>query len=283
MLGWPLTEEKDNYLPLVEVKKLSEEDGYSVYRMQFEILEGLKMTGLLFKTCGEESRPLVIVQHGGLGTPELIAGIYGDTSNYNNMLHRIRKNDVHIFTPQLLLWDDSYEVPYDRKEIDAGLKRVGSSITAIEVYGITRILDYFEKQEYVSVFGMVGMSYGGFYTLCVAAIDKRIKYAISCAYFNQRDRVHWSDWTWDKSAEKFDDAEIACLIYPRKLCIEIANRDELFNYKYGIKSFERLQEICADVGTDWVNLILFNGIHEFSNDDEPICSMVKYLKYLQKN
>ena len=280
MLGWPLSEHKSDGLPGVVSEKLSEEDGYSIYRMQFEILKGLTMTGLFFKEGGEEPKPLVIVQHGGEGTPELISGVYGNTYNYNDMLQRVRKNGVHVFAPQLLLWNENYNVDFDRKAIDAELKRVGSSITAVEIYGITRILDYFEAQKYVSVFGMVGLSYGGFYTLYTAAVDTRIKAAISCSFFNKRDIITWSDWTWYKSAEKFDDAEVACLVYPRKLYIEMGNQDELFDYVYSEESFERLKEICCDFGMEWAELIVFNGVHEFCKDDEPIRHIIKILKNL---
>ena len=277
MLGWPLVDHKASGLPEVISEKLSDEDGYSIYRMQFEILPGLKMTGLFFKADGEEKRPLVIVQHGGRGTPELISDFYRDTENYNDMLHMVRKHGVHAFAPQLLLWRDEFNVEYDRKAIDARLKRVGSSITAVEVHGITRILDYFEVQSYVSVFGMVGLSYGGFYTLFTAAIDTRIKSSISCSWFNQRDAYPWIDWTWFGAAEKFDDAEIACLVYPRKLCIEIGDQDELFDCKFGVESFEKLKNICRNVGSNWVDFIVFNGVHEFFKDDEPIKRLVNDL------
>ncbi len=279
MLGWPLVDYKADKLPEVTSQMLSEEDGYTIYRMQFEILDGLKMTGLFFKADGDDKKPLVIAQHGGQGTPELISDVYGNTANYNDMLHRVRKYGVHVFAPQLLLWHTDYEVEYDRKATDVRLKRVGSSITAVEIFGITRILDYFEKEAYVSTFGMVGLSYGGFYTLYTTAIDTRIKSAISCAFFNKREANDcWSDWTWFGSAEKFDDAEIACLAYPRNLCIQIADNDELFDCKYGIESFERLKEICKSVGTDWVELIVFNGVHEFCKDDKPIEKLIEMLK-----
>lgn len=278
MLGWPLTEQKSESLPEITSEKLSTENGYSVYRMTFEILDGLKMCGLFFKSDSEEQQPLVVVSHGKLGTPELISGAYGDTYNYNDILERVIKHNVHAFAPQLLLWEEKYGVEYDRIAIDAQLKRVGSSVTAIEIYGITRILDYFEKQRYVNGFGMVGLSYGGFYTLYTAAVDTRIKSAVSCSYFNSRDNYPWPDWTWLNSAEKFDDAETACLVYPRHLCIELGTEDECFDYKQGEKAFEELQEISKEVGTDWVDFIAFDGKHEFCKNDAPIERLINDIK-----
>ena len=278
MLGWPLTEEKPLSPPAATAELLSREDGYCIYRMQFEILEGLNMAGLFFKADSNEPLPLVVVQHGGEGTPELISGFYGSTSNYHDMVHRVRQQGVHVFAPQLLLWHDDYRVAYDRQSVDARLKRVGSSITAIEVYGISRILDYFEAQSYVSAFGMVGLSYGGFYTLYTSAVDTRIQSAISCAFFNNGDANERSDWTWFRSAQMFDDAETACLTYPRKLCIEIGNRDNLFDCELGIESFARIKALCHTVGTQWVDFIVFDGTHEFCRDDAPIHRLVRDLK-----
>ncbi len=279
MLGWPLTETRPTELPRVESEMLSREEGYTVFRMRMEVLPDLWMTGLLFKRESNEKLPLVIVQHGGGGTPELISGIWGSTGNYNDMLHRVLRRGVHVFAPQLLLWSqNSCAIPYDRVRLDARLKRVGSSVTAVEVYGIRRVLDYFEKTDYVKNFGMVGLSYGGFYTLYITAIDTRIRSAVSCSWFNTRDAYPWSDWTWQNAAALYDDAEIACLVYPRRLCLEIGTRDELFAPEGGRASFARITELCRSVGTDWVELIEFDGKHEFCLDDTPIKRLIADLK-----
>jgi dienelactone hydrolase len=276
MLGWPLTDHEKEEPPVPHTVKLADEDGYSIYRMTFPVLDGLHMSGLYFEMHGAEKKPLVLVQHGGLGTPEHIAGLYGSTTNYNQMLERVIAQGVHAFAPQLLLWkEEQYGVAYGRKEIDARLKRVGSSITAVELYGLMRILDYFETKETVSNFGMVGLSYGGFYTLYLSAVDTRIRSAISCSFFNTRDRYPWCDWTWQRSAQMFDDAEIACLVYPRKLCIEIGTRDELFDAAHGIRSYEKLMKLSEEVGTDWLTFIPFDGTHEFCKDNEPIACLVR--------
>ena len=276
MLGWPLVDHHEDQIPKVKAERLATENGYTIYRMTFEILDGLEMSGLYFEMDEKEKKPLVLVQHGGLGTPEGISGFYdGNTTNYNHMLERVIAHRVHAFAPQLLLWNkETYSISYDRVNIDARLKRIGSSITAVELYGLTRILDYFESKDNVSSFGMVGLSYGGFYTLFLSAIDTRIRSAISCSFFNSRDHIPWSDWTWFGSAGKFDDAEVASLIYPRKLCIEIGTRDNLFDVTHGVKSYEKVLELCKDVGTDWLSFITFEGTHEFCKDDSPIKALV---------
>ncbi len=277
MLGWPLTKERSG-APKAEEEFLCDEGEFSIYRMRFEILDGLKMTGLLFKRNDGKKRPLVIAQHGGQGTPEQVADILNEvgTDNYNYMIDRVMKYDVNVFAPQLMLWlTDRYGADYNRQEVDAKLKRVGSSITAIEIYGIQRILDYFETQDYVTNFGMVGLSYGGFYTLFTSAVETRIKSAISCAFFNDRKKYTYPDWVWQNSAAKFNDAEIAALVYPRRLCIEIGDNDAHFSGESGVKEFERLKKLSEEVGIDWLDFILFEGTHEFHKDDMPIERMIK--------
>ena len=282
MLGWPLVGCTDERETAVSFEKLSEEEYFTLYRAEFEILEGVKLSGLFFKMKGEGKKPLVIVQHGKSGTPEIMSGILGSTWNYNDMLMRVAKHNVHVFAPQLLLWDAAqYGAPYDRITMDAALKRTGSSIAAIELYEISGIIDYFEKQDYVSSFGMVGLSYGGFYTLYASAHDTRIKSAISCSFFASRDACSWSDWVWQDSARYFDDAEVACLVYPRRLCLEMGTRDELFRSEYSEESFERIKTYCKDVGTDWCDLILFDGKHEFCLDDAPIERLINDLKSIE--
>ncbi len=274
ILGWPLTDNSKRDVPDVSFEKLSDEDDYTIYRTQVEVFDGFKLSGLFFKQ--NKTAPLVIAQHGGGGTPEQISGILdGYTYNYNDMLHRILKYGVHVFAPQLLLWEEKYGTTFNRQEIDAKLKILGSSITALEIYSIQRVLDYFEVQDYITNFGMVGLSYGGFYTLFTTAVEPRIKSAISCAFFNSRDAYPWIDWTWFDFAKKFDDAQIALLCYPRSLCVQIADNDALFKCEVGVRSNEKLLEYCKDIGTDWYEFVVFKGEHEFCKDDKYIEKMIK--------
>lgn len=283
MLGWPLVGHDDTEAPAVSCIKLSDEVKFTLYRAEFEMLPGVKLSGLFFKMKGDGKKPLVIVQHGKSGTPEIMSGALGSTWNYNDMTLRVVKYDVHVFAPQLLLWDAAqYGAPYDRISLDAALKRTGSSIAAIELYEISRIVDYFEKQDYVSSFGMVGLSYGGFYTLYAAALDTRIKSSISCSFFATRDACNWSDWVWQNSANTFDDAEVACLVYPRRICLQMGTRDELFKSQYSEESYDKIKAYCNDTEPDWCQLVLFDGKHEFCLDDAPIERLVNDLKNIER-
>ncbi len=276
MLGYPLTETRPDTPPEMTETILASQDGITVSRMTFTVMDDIRMTGLLFRREGE--RPLVIAQHGGLGTPELIAGIYDGTANYNDMLERILPYGVHVFASQLLLWHEDYDVPFNRQEMDVQLKSVGSSITAIEIYGIQRILDWFETKEWVSTFGMIGLSYGGFYTLFTAAADTRIKGALSCSYYCDRNEMKgFPDWRWQNAAWQMQDAEIAALVYPRKLVIGMGDEDPLFAIGDTEREFERLVRLSETVGTDWVSFAKFNGPHEFIKDDRYIEDVIQVL------
>ncbi len=275
MLGYPLTEYKYD-IPECHRELITVENGINVYRMQFDILCGIKFYGIYFEHIGKKKLPLIISQHGGLGTPEACSGLLGDTTNYNKMTERLVCKNANVFAPQLLLWEQSgYGIDYDRQSIDVKLKQVGSSIAAIEIYGIMKVIDYLSTLDEVDgeKIGMVGLSYGGFYTLYTTAIDTRIKAAISCSWYNDRYKYSRVDWAWFDSANKLLDNEVAMLVYPRYLCIQLGDKDETFTVDGAEKEYEKLMNF----GGEWLDFLIFDGIHEFCQGDEYIEKFIKKL------
>lgn len=161
---------------------------------------------------------------------------------------------------------------------NARLKNVGSSMTALEIYGIMRILDYFEVQDWVGNIGMIVMSYGGFYTQFTAALDTRIKAAISCSFFCEATHHVRPDWSWKNFGKAFGEAELACLVHPRKLYLEIGNEDALFDYQKSQAEYERVKEICGADTREWLEFIVFDGSHEFYKRDDHIQKLIECLK-----
>ncbi len=274
MLGYPLTEYKYD-IPKCKKELVTEENDVCVYRMQFEIIDGIKFYGIYFEHKNKKHLPLVISQHGGLGTPEACSGMLESTTNYNDMTERVLNKGANVFAPQLLLWQqDAYGIDFDRQSIDVKLKQVGSSIAAIEIYGIMKAIDYLSTLDGVDSgkIGMVGLSYGGFYTLYTTAIDTRIKAAISCSWYNDRYKYSRVDWEWFDSANKLLDNEVAMLVEPRYLCIQVGDKDETFTVDGAKTEYEKLKEAANNI-----DFLVFDGIHEFYKGDEYINKLMAYI------
>lgn len=234
LLGWPLTDYAPGQSPAVRRTLVREEAQYALHRLQLEALPGLWFYGLLFVPKPSGKYPLIIAQHGGGGTPELCADLNGN-NNYRRMAMRALERGAVVFAPQLFLWDKSdqdqpahpgYGVAYDRLYMDMRLRQLGGSITALELTCLRRSLDYLlTLPEVDGRAGMLGLSYGGFFSIMLPAVEPRIKSAYSCCYFAGRKVYHTPDWLWQGAASRFLNAEIAALIAPRALCIEVGRND----------------------------------------------------------
>ena len=211
ILGWPLTElQTASSVPKATHQEVAEDSLSRISRVFIETLPGVHTYGIFFRPHGNGPFPLAIAQHGGGGTPELISNFFG-SGNYNNMTQRLLKRGIAVFAPQLLLWNsDTFGPKHERDIVDRRLKQVGGSLAALELYRIFRSLDYFSAHKDIDSerIGMIGLSYGGFYTLFASALDMRIKAAVSSCFFNNRKEYNFVDWVWFNSANYLlDDDE----------------------------------------------------------------------------
>jgi len=269
MLGWPLNAEKQ---PILSVKEnvIADDKKHKISRMQFELFEGFWFYGILMQHKTDRELPLVISQHGGRGTPEMACSFF-DCENYNDMSLRIFEQGVHVFAPQTVLWQEGRFGPANcRNDFDNALKQLGGSIAALEIYSIRKCLDYFETQDYCNgSFGMAGLSYGGFYTLYTAAVDTRIKAALASSHFNDREKYNWYDKVWFNSANRFLDAQVAALVCPRGLRIEVGDNDELFAAGSAIEEYEILRDYYKEKPEN-LQFHVFQGVHEFCPEDDGV-------------
>ena len=231
---------------------------------------------LLIPHGGKAPMPLVIAQHGGGGTPELCSDMCGK-NNYGHMVQRLLERGAAVLAPQLLLWAKeeletarAHPIDYDRTKLDRELKRFCTSITALEIAGIQRSLDYVLSMEQIDGerVGMIGLSYGGYFTLHTMAAEPRIKAGYAAAAFNDRDKVAMADWHYFGSAGLFQDAEVAGLCAPRKLCIQVGKADPVFDYRYAVPEAERAAEYYKAGGCP-ENFVfdLWEGGHRISRED----------------
>lgn len=285
MLGWSLFKDMSPH-DIVGIKEqyLGEDELAYIYRLEIDAIDNLPLYGLLFiPKTGRKKYQLVFALHGGGGCPELISGIYGTTSNYNEMAYRIIKQGFMVFAPQLHLWNEDYGPVNKRIDFDQKLRLLGSSITALEVFRLQRGLSALINREDVDdrlKVGICGLSYGGMYTLFTAAIETRFSAALSSCWFNK----HWYkegnlDWVWNNAARTFYDAQICALVCPRSLCIEVGVSDELFIIDNARQEIDEAKKSYKKLGIiDRFNYIEAKGGHEFNQSDESIDWFITQLR-----
>ena len=280
MLGWPLTERRTPHAPAMRRKLVARDSLGAIYRTWTLTLPGLETYGLLFLPSGKGPHGLVISQHGGLGSPEISAGFF-KSDNYNDMTRRVLRTGLAVFCPQTLLWRGEYGPKFDRQDVDSRLKQIGSSITALELYQIQRCMDALVARPDIdaSRIGMIGLSYGGFHTLFLAAIDTRIRAAVSSCFFNDRTIYGGSDWVWSNAANTFTDTEIACMVAPRPLYIEVGKKDKLFAVASARGPAREVKQMYARLGiAGRFQYREHKGIHELDKSPAPIEFLEKHLQ-----
>ncbi|MBQ4087972.1 MAG: dienelactone hydrolase family protein [Clostridia bacterium] len=287
MLGIPRV--PDGIFGAVEKTYVATDDVCDIFRVAIGITEEIPMYGLLLMPKqAKEPMPLVIAQHGGGGTPELCSDFHGE-NNYNHMVQRALSRGAAVFAPQLLLWNigeksatcPHYEPPYSREVINTNLVRFGLSVAGIQIAGISKAIDYLCTLPEIDgkKIGMIGLSYGGYFTLYTMAADTRIRAGYACACFNDRDAYPWQDMVFPNSGRMFQDAEVAALCAPRKLYVSIGKEDEVFTYQTGIPEAERVKPYFAAMGAE-ENFVfdVHSGGHTVKPTDEGYDFLFEALK-----
>ena len=272
MLGFPL--DKERVTPtLLEKKFIARDNNVNIYRMQFLFWGSVKVYALYFEQADlTVEAPFVVGLHGGEGTPELVSSIHMDSANYNHLVRRMSDKGANVLVPQLLLWSkNNYGGEYDRLYTDGKLRQLGGSITALELYFLRGLLDYFVENEQINQekIGVCGMSYGGMYALHLAALDTRIKACYSCSWVCDGFVNSWADWSYKDAQNTFAVAETAGLIAPRALVVAMGNQDELFDSCLTGKECARIGQFYAAFNAEENFLLqIFDGVHEFDKGDK---------------
>jgi dienelactone hydrolase len=279
MLGWPVNREPLPGIPAARRQLVAQDEMGCIERLWIETLPGLHTYGLLFTPPDPAPHPLILSFHGGGGTPELCSSFF-DSKNYNDMTRRAQRLGAVIFVPQFLLWNETFGAPPNRLELDARLKQLGGSVAALEIFEVQRSLDYLTNRSDVigGRVGVIGLSYGGFYSLYCAAADPRIQVCVSSCFFNDRTLYAREDWSWFNAANTFLDAEIAALVCPRPLYIEVGQQDNHFTVDTAVQEAEHVREIYHRLRIgERFGFKAFDGGHELDRSDDALNFMQKWL------
>jgi cephalosporin-C deacetylase-like acetyl esterase len=148
----------------------------------------------------------------------------------------------------------------------------GYNQLALNVWDGMRTIDYLATRREVDAnrIGCVGCSFGGTMTMCLAAADRRIKAACISGYLGSAvTGLHqWAicgSQTLPDLLRWGDRAEVAGLICPRPLLIQVGEYDSSFPARDALHQYTRLHSIYDAAGrNERLALDLFDGCHEIN-------------------
>jgi dienelactone hydrolase len=256
--------------PAGRFEKVGEDAQAVYYRCYIRVTPRMDTYGLYIvpKKAGRRA-PLVIAKHGGGGFPEM-ATFHGG-ANYHDMVRGAVAQGYVVFAPLTVMYpfrdrDHGTPIPAEvRAELDDALRRKGTSLMGVETYKISRALDVVLERPEVDParVAMIGLSYGGFYTLYTAALEPRIKVAVASCSFRYDGQTGAA--RTEKPAGRPTDlssAELVRLISPRPLQVQNGIRDKGLPIDDVRKAVEASRPWYAG-HADRFDFEAFDGVHEF--------------------
>lgn len=242
-------------------EQIGEDQHCVVYRVWIEVIDGVDAYGIyMLPKKRLEKAPLLIAQHGGGGTPEAICDL--DTrANYRHFGFEAVKRGYIVWAPALAMhcgYCNDPEIPgAAREELDRKLKLVGTGIVGLELYKIaesTRTLMKARPEIDAKRIGMTGLSWGGFYTIYVTALNPFIKVAAPSAFMKDYAQ------TLKRSAEGvarpperevvggMGPAQAIALICPRPCLLQLGKADTVISLKEAEPEVKRAADYYEKLG-----------------------------------
>jgi dienelactone hydrolase len=270
-LGYPAPGFLDQ--PAMRLEQAGEDGVATYYRCYVRVTPQMETYGLyIVPKRAVLPAPLVIAMHGGGGFPEL-ATFHGG-SNYHDLVRGAVAEGWITFAPLAVMYpyrdrDHGTPIPSDvREQLDARLNRCGTSLMGVEVTKITRSLDVLETRPEVDRrrVAMIGLSYGGFYTLYTAALDPRIRVAVASCSFRDRGPDAAPVPENLRETDVLGSVELVKLISPRPLQVQDGIGDEIFPIGDVRRAAAQASSCYPGALAGQFDFQVFAGGHEFHGD-----------------
>jgi imidazolonepropionase-like amidohydrolase/dienelactone hydrolase len=263
-LGYPVPGLSAPGLPRLE--QFGEDSVATYYRAWVPVAPDMDVYGLyLVPKNAKFPAPLVIAKHGGGGYPEL--AIFKGGGNYHDMIRGAAKEGYVVWAPITLMHpfrdrDNGTPIPLEvRRDMDAQFRKLGTSLMGVETMRISLSLDAMLRRPEVDPkrVAMIGLSYGGYFTLYTMALDPRIKVGVASCSFRDREAMT-KEMPAGKQPEgrPFDmtGPDLVSLISPRALQLQNGVNDK------GLP-IDMVRSAAAEAKTHYAP----NGLFEFQEFD----------------
>jgi dienelactone hydrolase len=269
----------DHLTPKIPSMEILDESGMGDYRVQkiaYQTLPDLWVPAyLLTPTKGNPPFPTALCPPGHGGG---INQVMNEDGAYHKYPHRFAEAGFVALVPENISFGERANPNSGYRGCSfehEALNLLGGTVIGYRLWELQRALDLLETLPQVDKnrIGCAGLSLGGEMTLYLAACDLRIRVAcIACFLTSFKGTFlkepHCTCGYTPKMARYFEHADLAALIAPRPLMIQVGTRDGSFLVADAQAAYDELAPLYRMLDAeDKIALDVFEGGHDF--DVEP--------------
>ncbi|MDB5319329.1 MAG: dap4 1 [Phycisphaerales bacterium] len=206
---------------------------FEAYAVRWRAFGDVHGEGLLLKPIGREPIADVIAISDADQTPEMIAGLDATTAPEQKFARHLVESGCRVIVPALLNRKLQTRSPSgrtggpelsNREFVYRSAFELGRHVLGYEVEKVLAAVDWSRRENPTRPVAVFGYGEGGMLALFAAALDTRIELTGVAGYFNAVEA------TFEQPIERnvfglnqrFGDAELALMVWPRRLVIEDA-------------------------------------------------------------
>jgi dienelactone hydrolase len=211
---------------------VAEKETYRIYQIRWPVLDGVWGEGLLLEPKDKTHADAIALPDADQ-TPEQLAGLAPGLANEAQFARRLVENGFRVIAPVPIdrsdRWSGNAEIAWTNQPHREWIYRqsyhMGRHVIGYEVQKILAVVDWCKQRAGGEAkIGVAGYGEGGLLAFYAAAVDPRLDACLVSGYFDSRQRT-WQEPlyrnVWGLLRE-FGDAEIATLIAPRGLVVELS-------------------------------------------------------------
>jgi len=197
--------------------------GYEIFAVRWPAFGHVHGEGLLLVPTDRKPIARVIALPHCDVTPEQLCGLTGGLENQGQFARRLAENGCLVVVPTLVDRAVKQNGISNREWVHRGAYEMGRTMTGYEVNKVLALVDWLAISKERLPTGVIGWGDGGLIACYAAAVDPRIDAVCASGALGNMDQL------WDQPVDRmvfslltqFGDAELATMIAPRSLVIEV--------------------------------------------------------------
>ena len=211
-----------------ESSLVGQTDRITIRAVSWPAFGDVTAAGLLLEPRGRDAVANVVALPDCNQLPEQIAGLAEGLPPELQYARRLAGSGCRVVVPLLVNRAEKMSKLSNREYLYRSAFEMGRHLIGYEVQQSLAVVDWFSKRWEDTPIGIMGWGEGGLIALYAAAVDTRIDTACVSGYFDSRQNI-WQE-PIDRNVfgllDQFGDAELATLIAPRTLIVDVAQGPE---------------------------------------------------------